>query len=295
MDVSPTTSIVTDMEIINGLMDMQAAAQRLKREGKTIGFVPTMGYLHDAHASLMRLARPRCDVLVVSIFVNPAQFGPAEDLDTYPRDFERDQEICREEQVDILFYPAADEMYTDSVQTIVDDPSLSDVIEGEKRPGHFRGVATVVAKLFNLVLPDVAVFGEKDAQQLRVIRNMVNSLHFPVEIVPGPIVREPDGLAMSSRNAYLDAEQRSQAVCLFQSLEKAEVLFKSGERDAAALADAVRARVAEADRGQLDYVAIVDEQTFLPVENITVPVRILLVVRFGNTRLLDNRLLTEAS
>jgi len=191
------------MKIIHTPEEMQQAAQALRREGKTIGFVPTMGFLHEGHLSLMRIAREAADVVVSSIFVNPTQFGPNEDLDAYPRDFERDEKLCREAGVDLLFYPSSENMHLAGHSVWVNEESLTGVLCGAARPGHFRGVCTVVAKLLNMVLPDLMVLGEKDAQQLRVLHRMVRDLNFPVEIVSGPIVREADGLAMSSRNKYL--------------------------------------------------------------------------------------------
>ena len=207
------------MDIIRSPKEMQCRALELKREGRIVGFVPTMGFLHEGHLSLMRIARKRCDVLVASIFVNPTQFGPDEDLDAYPRDFGCDESLCEEEGVDLVFYPEPATMYAADASVWVDEVSLSTGLCGAAREGHFRGVCTVVAKLFNLVLPDLAVFGEKDAQQVRIIERMVRDLDFPVEIVRGPIVREPDGLAMSSRNKYLSGQQRKNALCLRRSLD----------------------------------------------------------------------------
>ncbi len=290
------------MKIIESPEKMQQATQVLRREGKTIGFVPTMGFLHEGHLSLMRLARERCDVLVASIFVNPAQFGPNEDLDAYPRDFERDEKLCRAEGVDFLFYPTPENMYLDGHSVWVDEESLSGVLCGAARPGHFRGVCTVVAKLLNIILPDVMVLGEKDAQQLRVLRRMARDLNFSVDIVPGPIVREADGLAMSSRNKYLSPAERAEAVCLFQSLEKAKELVAAGERDAAVLKAAIRERI-EQTSGTVDYIEIVDDeflQSFHPTGGELVepletysaggvkPARVALAVKFSGVRLIDN-------
>ena len=278
------------MKIITTPAEMQIAAQALRRESKTIGFVPTMGFLHEGHLSLMRLARERCDVLVTSIFVNPTQFGPNEDLDAYPRDFERDEVLCREIGVDLIFYPTPENMYLDGHSIWVDEDSLSGVLCGAARPGHFRGVCTVVAKLLNIVLPDFMVLGEKDAQQLRVLRRMVRDLNFPVEIVPGPTVREADGLAMSSRNKYLSSDERAEAVCLFQGLEKAKSLFAAGERDVSVIHTEI-SRAIESTSGQIDYIEIVDDETLKPVPVIEKPVLVALAVRFSGARLIDNAVL----
>jgi len=288
------------MKIISSPKEMQSAAQALRREGKTIGFVPTMGFLHEGHLSLMRIARERADVAVASIFVNPTQFGPNEDLDAYPRDFERDEKLCRETGADLLFYPPArhslgdggtpENMYLDGHSVWVDEDSLSGVLCGAARPGHFRGVCTVVTKLLNIVLPDFMVLGEKDAQQLRVLRRMVRDLNFPVEIVPGPTVREPDGLALSSRNKYLSPAERAEAVCLFQGLEKAKALFAAGERDAAVLKAAI-CEVIEKTSGIIDYIELVDDETLQPVARADKPALVALAVKFSGARLIDNAVL----
>ncbi len=282
------------MEILRTPEEMQQVALDLRREGKPIGFVPTMGFLHEGHLSLMRIARERADVLVASIFVNPTQFGPNEDLDAYPRDFERDEKLCRGEGVDLLFYPTPETMYPDAHSVWVDEESLSGVLCGAARPGHFRGVCTVVAKLLNLVQPDFMVLGEKDAQQLRVLRRMVRDLNFPVGIVPGPIVREDDGLAMSSRNKHLSAQERREAVCLFQALEKAKALFAAGERDAQAIRAAMR-EIVKKTSGEIDYIELVDDETLQPVRTLTTPVLAALAVRYSGARLIDNAVLAGAA
>jgi len=276
------------MHIIRSVRDMQVEALRLKRAGRRVGFVPTMGYLHPGHLSLVHLARERADTVVLSLFVNPAQFGPHEDLTRYPRNFDRDEGLCREAGVDLLFYPAAAEVYAGDASVVVDEGRLTRAYEGAERSGHFRGVLTVVAKLFNLVLPDMAVFGQKDAQQLAAVRRMVRDLNFPVELVAGPTVREPDGLAMSSRNVYLDPEQRVQARSLRRALDRAEARVRAGERNAQAVKDAMSAVLAEASGARPDYVDIVGEEDFEPVAEVTGPCRAILAVRFGATRLLDN-------
>lgn len=278
------------MNIIQTPSEMQSFSQTLRREGKTIGFVPTMGFLHDGHLSLMRLAREGCDVLVASIFVNPTQFGPNEDLDAYPRDFERDEALCRDAGVDVLFYPTPENMYLDDHSVWVDEDMLSGVLCGAARPGHFRGVCTVVSKLLNLVLPDIMVLGEKDAQQLRVLRRMVRDLNFPVEICSGATVREADGLAMSSRNKYLTVQERAEAVCLSQSLEMARELYAAGERRADVLKAQIRS-VIEKTSGSVDYVEIVDDDSLQSISEIQRPVLVALAVRFFNARLIDNAVL----
>jgi len=267
--------------------EMQQAAQALRREGRRIGFVPTMGFLHEGHLSLMHIARKKADVLVASIFVNPTQFGPSEDLDAYPRDFERDEKLCREAGVDLLFYPSPSTMHLSDHSVWVDEDLLTGVLCGAARPGHFRGVCTVVAKLLNMVLPDCMVLGEKDAQQLRVLRRMVRDLNFPVEIYSGPTVREADGLAMSSRNKRLSVAERSEAVCLFQGLEKAKEQFSAGERDSKVLNASIRT-IIEKTSGEIDYVEIVDNENLQRVEVIEKPSLIALAVNFSGVRLIDN-------
>ena len=276
------------MNIIRSPREMQQAALALRAAGKTIGFVPTMGYLHAGHASLMRLALQHADTLVVSIFVNPTQFGPNEDFSKYPRDFERDEKICREERTELLFYPTVPDIYPPDHSVYVVEEKLSTGLCGASRPGHFRGVATVVAKLFNLTLPHVAVFGEKDAQQLRVIRRMTRDLNFPVRIVPGPTLREPDGLAMSSRNVYLSPAEREQALCLKRSLDRAQTLFASGERDTTRLRAAMLETIAQAPLARVDYVELKDDETLAPVDSIEKPCLVALAVYVGKTRLIDN-------
>ncbi len=280
------------MKIIRTPEEMQQAAQTLRREGQSIGFVPTMGFLHKGHLSLMRIAHERADVLVASIFVNPAQFGPGEDLNAYPRDFERDEKLCREAGVELLFYPPSENMYFNDHSIWVDEDSLSGVLCGAARPGHFRGVCTVVAKLLNMVLPDFMVLGEKDAQQLRVLRRMVRDLNFPVEIVFGPTVREADGLALSSRNRYLSPAERGDAVCLFQGLEKAKELFADGERDVGVLKTAIREGI-DKTSGTIDYIEIVDDESLQRIEVLERPALVALAVKFSGARLIDNAVLEK--
>jgi len=279
------------MRIIKSPQEMQQTALELKRCGKTIGFVPTMGFLHEGHLSLMNIARPDCDVLVVSIFVNPTQFGPNEDLDAYPRDFERDEQLCEAAGADIVFYPEPDTMYFEDASVWVDEEKLSVGLCGGSRPGHFRGVCTVVAKLFNLVQTDLAVFGEKDAQQLRVIERMVRDLNIPVNIIRGPIVREPDGLAMSSRNKYLNTEQRQQALCLKQSLDQVASLLRQGEAIVANLKQQMVVLIGTVPGAQIEYIEFVDDETLAQVDRVESRTLLALAVRIGPTRLIDNAVL----
>ena len=280
------------MNAYSTVRDMRAAAAGLRARGLRIGFVPTMGNLHEGHLSLVRIARERADAVVVSIFVNPSQFGPNEDFAAYPRTFEADRALCERAGVDAVFHPAAEEMYPAGASVSVAETSLSRALCGASRPGHFDGVCTIVAKLFNVVLPHVAVFGEKDAQQLRIVRRMVRDLLIPVEIVSGPTVREPDGLALSSRNQYLDAAQRPRATCLRRALDEARRLFEAGERDAVRLADAMRAAVGREPGAQVDYASVVDDETLQPFEgSIVRPALAALAVRLGKTRLIDNDVL----
>ena len=280
------------MKIIYDAKEMQTMMLAEKRAGKVIGFVPTMGALHAGHLSLMTLSRGRADVSVASIFLNPTQFGPNEDLEAYPRNFERDEKLCKSVGVDVLFYPSAEMMYAPNASTWVDEDRLSLGLCGGQRVGHFRGVCTVVAKLFNLVQPDFAVLGRKDAQQLRVVERMVRDLNFPVEIVRGDIVREPDGLAMSSRNANLSVEERAQALCLRKSLDAAQALIEQGERSVERVKAAMISVIAEASLAELDYIEILEDETLSPLKNIGKNVIILLAVVFLSARLIDNQEIT---
>lgn len=270
---------------------MQHRADAIRREHKRIGLVPTMGFLHAGHLSLIHLARKHADRVVVSIFVNPTQFGPNEDFEDYPRDFERDQALCQENGADILFVPPAEAIYPPGFQSYVSLEALPHHLCGLSRPIHFRGVATVVAKLFNLVKPHVAVFGEKDYQQLLVIRQMARDLNFDIEVRGGPIVREEDGLAMSSRNSYLTPEQRKSAGCLHQSLALAQELVAQGERDPHRIIGRARALIQSQPDTDIDYIAITDPQTLEEVEQINGPVLMALAVKVGKPRLIDNAIL----
>lgn len=270
---------------------MQAKAIELRQKGKRLVLVPTMGFLHEGHLSLMRIARQRGDVIITSIFVNPSQFGPQEDLEAYPRDFEQDEGLCRSEGVDIIFYPGTETMYLPDVSVYVDETLLSRGLCGLTRPTHFRGVLTIVAKLFNICLPHAAVFGEKDAQQLRLLRRMVRDLNFPVEMLSGPIVRESDGLAMSTRNKYLTDIERAEALCLRHSLDLAEECYAGGERDASTILDAMRGMITGSSSGVIDYLAAIDDENLETIDTIDRPALIALAVRFGKARLLDNTVL----
>ncbi len=280
------------MRVIEKIEAMREWSEGERRFGRRIAFVPTMGYLHDGHICLVRDAKTRGDELVVSIFVNPTQFGPGEDFAAYPRNFENDCELLQKQGVDVLFYPSVAEMYPHGAQTRVEVERLSLPLCGALRPGHFRGVATVVAKLFNIVQPRVAVFGEKDYQQLQVIRRLVQDLSMGVEIVGHPIVREPDGLAMSSRNAYLNETERLAALCLSRALCKAERLFKRGERSAHALVGNVSAEIEKEPLARVEYVKLCDAETLDELERIDEAAVLALAVRIGKARLIDNRILS---
>jgi pantoate--beta-alanine ligase len=269
---------------------MGAAADGLRRDGRRIAFVPTMGSLHEGHLSLLRLARTRADAVVVSVFVNPTQFGPGEDFAAYPRDIVRDARLASGAGADILFTPAAGEMYPPGHSTAVEVGPITELLEGKSRPGHFRGVATVVAKLFNIVKPHVAVFGQKDAQQVAVVRKMAAELDFGVEIVVGKTVREADGLAMSSRNAYLSAPERAQAPVLRRALDAALGAIASGGRDCAAIRRRMEEIISEQPSASIDYISVADADTLaeLPALGRGTRALISLAVRIGATRLIDN-------
>jgi pantoate--beta-alanine ligase len=283
------------MNIITSPLDMQKTALALKRAGKRIGLVPTMGFLHEGHLSLIKLARLKANVVVLSIFVNPTQFGPNEDFSRYPRDFERDRALCAAAGVDIIFNPVPETMYPAGYSVFVEETALSKVLCGASRPGHFRGVLTVVAKLFNLTLPDVAVFGQKDAQQARLIQQMACDLNFPVTIVLAPIIRESDGLAKSSRNTYLSPAERREALCLQQALKTARRLYREGERDARRIIATMQVGIEQISSARADYIAIVDRDTLQPVPRLDTPVLVALAVYIGKTRLIDNLTLPDDS
>ena len=291
MDFPAARGLMAAMDIIRDPVEMQQRAGAWRREGLRIGFVPTMGYLHAGHLSLVARARAEADVVVVSLFVNPTQFGPNEDFGRYPRDFARDEAACRDTGADVLFAPEAAQMYAPDASIRVVEDRLSAGLCGASRPTHFSGVATVVSKLFNLVLPDVAVFGAKDAQQVRVIRRLVRDLNFPVRIVEAPTVREPDGLAMSSRNVFLSPEERGQALCLRRALDLAERLYAQGERDADRIVREMKKLIAHAPAARVDYVQVSDNETLEPVIWIERPVLVALAVHFSRARLIDNTVL----
>jgi len=270
---------------------MQELADKLRSAGKSIGFVPTMGYLHPGHLSLVRIAKQQTDFVVVSIFVNPLQFGPAEDFDRYPRDFKRDEQLLEKEGANAIFYPELTEMYPSGFSTSVAVEKLTEQLCGKSRPGHFTGVTTVVAKLFNIVKPDKAIFGQKDAQQAFVIKRMVRDLNFDIEIVIAPTMREPDGLAMSSRNSYLSPEERKESAVLYQALQLAENLIRQGEKEAGTIIKEMEILIRSKPSARIDYVSIVDTENLQPVKKIEGEVLIALAVRFGKTRLIDNILL----
>ena len=276
------------MDIIRSLDAMQQYSLGAKKRGLRIGFVPTMGCLHEGHLSLVKLARARSDVVVLSIFVNPIQFLPGEDFARYPRPVERDEALCRETGVDIVFYPDEATMYSVDHSVYVEETRLSGGLCGSSRPGHFRGVTTIVAKLFNLVLPDVAVFGQKDAQQSRIIQRMVRDLNYPIDIILGPIVREVDGLALSSRNRYLSASERQDSVCLYHSLRRAEKMVKDGERSVAQIRAAMVSAISLSKSARIDYIEFVNDRTLQPVTVVEEPVLLALAVKIGATRLIDN-------
>jgi pantoate--beta-alanine ligase len=277
--------------ITTTIEDTRQAVAQVRQRGLIIGLVPTMGALHAGHISLIRAARAETGFVVVSIFVNPTQFGPNEDFHRYPRPFEQDVQVCAAEGVDLIFHPEPATLYPAGFHTFVEVGELQDVLCGASRPGHFRGVATVVCKLFNIVEPDFAYFGQKDAQQARIIQQMVRDLNLPVTIKVQPIVREPDGLALSSRNQYLDANQRRQATVLFRGLEEVRARVTAGERNPDKLIGALKARIATAPDARLDYAAVVAFETLQPVERLHGQVLVALAVHFGSTRLIDNILL----
>ncbi|MEW6029862.1 MAG: pantoate--beta-alanine ligase [Chloroflexota bacterium] len=272
--------------MIAASLDELRSARRLLDE--PVGFVPTMGYLHEGHISLARRAREECRSVVASIFVNPTQFGPNEDLSKYPRDLERDLRLLEPVGVDLVWTPTPEEMYPPGFQTWVEVEGLTRPLEGAARPGHFRGVTTVVAKLFNAVQPQVAYFGQKDAQQAAVIRRMTRDLDFPIEVVVCPTVREADGLAMSSRNAYLNADERRAATVLFRALSAAKVAFEKGERDAGRLRQVVTETVSAEPLAKLQYVSCADYDTLEELENVTGKSLLSMTVFIGKTRLIDN-------
>lgn len=279
------------MRIVRTIPEIRMALKTLREGNHRIGFVPTMGYLHDGHAALVKQSTARCNTTVVSVFVNPTQFGPNEDLARYPRDLERDQNLCLKLGVDVLFLPEAPEIFPTGFSTFVEPGPLGDVLCGKFRPGHFRGVATVVAKLFNIVQPDLAFFGQKDLQQIAVVRRMVKDLNMPVDIVVAPTLREADGLAMSSRNTYLSPEERKRALCLHRALTAVSEAFQKGERQAAALMALARIPLKDAD--ELQYCQLVDAYTMEALSGeVTRTAALCIAALIGKTRLIDNVVLS---
>jgi pantoate--beta-alanine ligase len=281
------------MRVVSTIKEMYSISDGVRKAGQTIVLVPTMGYFHDGHLSLMREGRRRGEVLVVSLFVNRAQFGEDEDYDVYPRDMSRDKGLAEEIGVDIVFVPTAEEMYPEGYQTFVEVERISKLMEGIFRPTHFRGVTTVVAKLFNIVKPHIAIFGEKDFQQLVVIRRMAEDLNMGIEIIGMPILRERDGLAMSSRNTYLTSNQRKAALSLNRSLQKASDLFRSGERRTGRIIDAVKEVIGREQGISIDYAEIRDARTLEEIESIEAQAVIALAAEVGKVRLIDNLVLRE--
>jgi pantoate--beta-alanine ligase len=283
------------MEVIESISEMKNLVKDWKRQGLSIGFVPTMGYLHEGHLALVRKVKELSDRVVVSIFVNPIQFAPGEDYQCYPRDLERDKALLEKEGVDVLFSPKAQEMYPPGFQTYVEVKELSSGLCGKYRAGHFIGVATVVLKLFNIVQPDIAVFGEKDYQQLMVIQRMVQDLNLDVKIISHPTVREEDGLAMSSRNTYLSPEERKSAIALYKALNLAEELINQGERRVATLKEKLKEFIESYPYTKVQYIEFVHPETLKEVERVDEPTLLALAVFVGKARLIDNKIIVPKS
>ena len=279
------------MRVIERIQQMRVWSEAERRAGRRIVLVPTMGALHEGHLSLVRDGRKRGERLVVSLFVNPAQFAPHEDYAAYPRDFERDRKLLEQERVDVLFCPTVEEIYPEGYQSYVEVEKLSPLLCGAFRPGHFRGVATVVAKLFNIVRPHAAIFGAKDYQQLQVIRRMVKDLNFDIEVIGHPTVRDKDGLALSSRNGYLKAEERAAALSLYRSLKRAESLVLGGERKSRRIIEAARAEIEKERLARVEYIKVCHPETLEEVETVDGAALLVLAVRVGKARLIDNTIL----
>ena len=279
------------MIISHSIPDLRQPVDDWKHQGLRIGLVPTMGYLHEGHLTLIDQIKPHCDRTIVSIFINPKQFGPGEDLDRYPRDFERDRELLDTRGTDLIFYPEEQDIYPVDFRTYVEVEELSQVLCGRSRPTHFRGVTTVVAKLFLITRCDVAAFGQKDYQQALILQRMVEDLNFDVQIVVCPTVREPDGLAMSSRNHYLSPEERQSAICLYQALQNAQKLFESGERHAARLRHEMETTVLATPEVSVDYLEVVDARMLQAIEKVEGKTLLAGAIRLGKTRLIDNIIL----
>ncbi|MCF6795249.1 pantoate--beta-alanine ligase [Priestia megaterium] len=276
------------MKVITTIKDMQQEMKKEKQLGRSIGFVPTMGYLHEGHATLLGAARTENEVVVLSIFVNPTQFGPNEDFDTYPRDFERDERVAKEANVDYLFYPSVEEMYKSSRSVAITVTDRVDVLCGQKRPGHFDGVATVLTKLFHIVTPDRAYFGKKDAQQVAVVDGLIEDFNFPVELRAVDTVREADGLAKSSRNVYLTDKEREEAPVLFKSLQSALQLLESGEKHVEIIKQAIRKEIEQYTSGKVDYIEVYTYPGLKTIKQAAGKIIIALAVQFSKARLIDN-------
>ena len=282
------------IEIIKTVGEMQGKVEKLRTQGKKIGLVPTMGYLHEGHLSLIRLAREQCDLVVTSIFVNPTQFGPNEDFLQYPRDLDRDIRLAEQAGCDIIFYPSDTEMYPPGYLTYLDVKKITQVLCGQSRPGHFQGVTTIVCKLFNIVKPHIAVFGQKDAQQATVIRQMVQDLNFDLEIIVAPTIRDADGLAKSSRNAFLTSQERKDATVLYRALQHAGTLVNEGITDADIVKNEMKKIIMSVETSTIDYIAVVNNSTLHDIKTIRGEVLIALAVKIGSTRLIDNMILKTA-
>ena len=276
------------MKVITTIKDMQQEMKKEKQLGRSIGFVPTMGYLHEGHATLLGAARTENEVVALSIFVNPTQFGPNEDFDTYPRDFERDERVAKEANVDYLFYPSVEEMYKSSHSVAITVTDRVDVLCGQKRPGHFDGVATVLTKLFHIVTPDRAYFGKKDAQQVAVVDGLIEDFNFPVELRAVDTVREADGLAKSSRNVYLADKEREEAPVLFKSLQSALQLLESGEKHVEIIKQTIRKEIEQHTSGKVDYIEVYTYPELKPIKQAAGKIIIALAVQFSKARLIDN-------
>lgn len=276
------------MKIVTTIEEAKEQVREWKSQGLTVGLVPSMGYLHEGHASLMKAAVSQMDRVAVSVFVNPTQFGPNEDYDSYPRDLDHDIAVCEEQEVDMIFHPSVEEMYGKNYNTYVTMETLGDELCGKSRPIHFRGVCTVVTKLFNILTPDKAFFGQKDAQQLAIIKRMVKDLNMNLEVVGCPIIREDDGLAKSSRNTYLNPEERKAALILSKTIFMGQKMVEQGERDVKTLLDAMKANIETEPLAKIDYVEVVDGETMQKVVKIEDSVLVAMAVYIGNTRLIDN-------
>ena len=276
------------MKVVHTIKEVKEAVNTWKKNDETVGFVPTMGYLHEGHGSLIERARKDNDKVVVSIFVNPMQFGPSEDLEAYPRDLEKDSAFCEKLGADLIFNPEPEEMYTDSFSSYVDMSVLTEELCGLSRPVHFRGVCTVLTKLFNIVNPDRAYFGQKDAQQLAIVKHMVEDLNFNLEIIGCPIIREADGLAKSSRNTYLSKEEREAALVLSQTIKLGQKMVEDGEKDGEKLVEAMKTNIEKEPLAKIDYVKIVDGLTMQQIKEVKTPALVAMAVYIGKTRLIDN-------